>query len=76
MTDKPPHWPDDVERITLEQLDRLGVHRDSNALHWDGKEVVTTSKVRLGKIELWFAGTATASTLGMFILALIEFFYK
>lgn len=76
MVEKSENWPDDVQKMTLEHLDRLGVHKDTNALHWDGKEVVTTSKVRLGQLELWFAGAATAATVGMFILSLIEFLNK
>jgi hypothetical protein len=64
------HWPKGVRPITIDQMDKLGVDPDSGALYWDRKEVVTRSVVRLGRTELWFAGIATFSTLGMLLLAI------
>jgi len=63
-----------IETIGQDELDNLGVDRETGELYWDGKKIVTTSKVRLGKIELWFAGIATVSTAGMFALALGDAF--
>ena len=68
--ERPESWPEGVYGISLEGVSMIGVHEKSNKLYWDGKEIVTRSIVRLGKIEIWFAGIATASTLGMFVLGL------
>ena len=35
-------WPEDVKGVTLDQLDRLGIHRKDNRLYWDGKELVSS----------------------------------
>ncbi len=40
MSGKPPHWPDDVEQLSIDELDKLGRNRN-NELFWDGKRLRT-----------------------------------
>lgn len=70
--ERPDDWPEEVYSIGLDTLSLLGVHAMDNTLFWDGKEIVTRTVVRLGSKELWLAGIASFSTLGMFVLALGE----
>jgi hypothetical protein len=65
-----PQLPDGVEPISWNNLGRLGVHRETGALYWDGKEVVTKSWIRLGNFERWMAALAATGTFGSFIVAL------
>ena len=67
---KPGEWPDDVYSISLEGVSLLGVHKKTNALYWDGKEIVTKSVIRLRRYELILATMAAIGTLGSFLLAL------
>lgn len=48
-------WPADVESITFDETERLGIQRGTNALFWDGKEIVTKNMIRLGTRETRFA---------------------
>jgi hypothetical protein len=66
--ERPDEWPDGVYGISMSGAGLLGVHEKTNKLYWDGKEIVTRNIVRLGTVELWFAGIATASTFGIFVL--------
>ena len=54
--EKPPHWPDGVEQLTFEHTAKLGVGRD-NQLYWDGKPIVTKSKISLP----WFVNVAAVA---------------
>lgn len=58
----PPDWPPNVRAISLEGLSLLGIHEETGRLYWDGHEVITRTKIRLGTVELWIAITATAAT--------------
>lgn len=62
--------PPDVDSVSLDDLDRLGMNRRTGALYWDGAQVVTRSVVRLGKPELWLAFFATVGTFGTFMVEL------
>jgi hypothetical protein len=44
-------WPEDVEGIKFTDTSRLGVD-PKNQLYWDGKKIVTESKLTLGSKEL------------------------
>ena len=70
MTDTAPQMPEGVDGITWANIGRLGVHRESGALYWDGKEVVTRSRVRLGTVERWMALFATIGAFGSFAVEL------
>ncbi len=40
MSDRPPGWPPNVERMDLQSLKRLGTDA-TNRLYWDGKRITT-----------------------------------
>lgn len=67
-------WPKDVFSISLEGAALLGIHKKTDKLFWDGKEVVTKRIVRLRGWEVFLATVATISTTGMFILELASKF--
>ena len=52
---RPAEWPDGVFAVSLDGLSLLGAHEKTNRLYWDGREIVTRSIIRLGKIETWLA---------------------
>jgi hypothetical protein len=62
--------PPEVEPISLDEARRLGVHRETHALCWDGAPVVTRSQVRLGNFERWMTGIIAAGTFGTFLVEL------
>jgi hypothetical protein len=64
----PPEWPPNVRAISLEGLSLLGIHQDTGRLYWDGHEIITRTKIRLGPVELWIAIIATSATVGSLIL--------
>lgn len=37
----PGHWPSNVKKISIDQLDRIGIDPGSNTLYWDGQKIVT-----------------------------------
>jgi hypothetical protein len=43
MTDRPKHWPPDVEPLTVEEFEKLG-RNAQNELFWDGRPLVTRSQ--------------------------------
>ena len=61
-TAAPPDWPEGVYAVSLEGLSLFGIHHKTGQLYFDGHEVVTRTKIRLGSFELWLAAIATAST--------------
>ena len=63
-------WPKNVREITVDELNRLGIHKHTQKLHWDGKEVVTKTVIELRLYENVLATLIAAGTVGMFILAL------
>ena len=63
-----PEWPDGVDGISSEGLSLLGIHEKTDALYWDGKQVVVRSSIRLGTFERWIAAIATLGTFGTFIV--------
>jgi hypothetical protein len=52
MTDRPLHrpnlatWPAGVRRISVDELDCIGIDSDGN-LYWQGKRVVTSARLDL-----------------------------
>jgi len=41
--DRPSHWPDGVERLFIEDMQKLG-RNSKNELFWDGKPIVTRNQ--------------------------------
>jgi hypothetical protein len=66
--DRPDHWPEGVFGVSMNGIGLLGIHDKSGRLFWDGNEVVTRSKIRLGTLELWLIGIAAVGTFGTFIV--------
>ncbi len=62
------NWPEGVRGISWDGLDALGVHQETGRLYWDGKEVVTRTKIRLGTFERWVASFAALGTFGTFLV--------
>jgi hypothetical protein len=58
MTD---NWPNGVRRISIDQLDRLGIDEKRNRLYWDGEEVVVRSGFFLLPLERVIAIIAAAA---------------
>ncbi len=46
MVGKSPEWPDDVEPISIEHFEKLGIN-SKNELFWDGHRLITRSKLYL-----------------------------
>ncbi|MBV9786306.1 MAG: hypothetical protein JO264_21095 [Acidisphaera sp.] len=46
MTRKPAGWPDDVEPLSIEEFEKLGINARSE-LFWDGHRLITRSKFYL-----------------------------
>lgn len=82
MSDKQPPdeslWPSDVHGITWDDTGRLGVGSD-NRLYWDGKPVVTESRLGFTTLQKFGAGvTVIAAALGGIyaLLKIIDWFNK
>jgi hypothetical protein len=43
MSERPDHWPADVEPIVVEDIEKLGRNL-KNELFWDGKRLITRSQ--------------------------------
>jgi hypothetical protein len=67
-TERPTDWPEGVFAVSIKGTGLIGVHEKSGKLFWDGKELVTRSKIRLGTLELWLVGIAASGTFGTFIV--------
>ena len=66
--ERPPEWPEGIRAISMEGMTLMGIHEKTGRLYWDGKEVVTRSKIRLGTFELWVVSIAAAGTFGTFLV--------
>ena len=66
--ERPDDWPEGVFAVSIKGVALLGVHEKSGRLYWDGKELVTRPKIRLGTLELWIVGIAAAGTFGSFMV--------
>ncbi len=64
----PPEWPQGVKAISMNGISLLGIHETTGKLYWDGVEVVTRSKLRLGTFERWIASFAALGTFGTFLV--------
>ncbi|WP_027230089.1 hypothetical protein [Phyllobacterium sp. UNC302MFCol5.2] len=69
--DMPTHWPTGVEPLTIDGSGKIGVHRDTGHLYWDGKRVSTVG--RLAFPERALAVVATAATVSMALVDLVRF---
>ena len=65
--ERPDDWPEGVFGVSIKGVALLGVHEKTGRLYWDGKEVVTRSKIRLGTLELWLVAFAAVGTFGTFV---------
>jgi hypothetical protein len=74
--DRPTEWPQGVRGISQQGLDLLGIHEQTGKLFWDGKELVTRTRLRLG----WFGGLMAFFTgvgaLGAFLVALADLMHR
>ena len=61
MWQTPPHWPQDVHMVSMDQMGNLGIDLDNN-LYWDGVPIVTRRTVQLEGWSLLLASVATAAT--------------
>ena len=66
--ERPGEWPEGVYAVSITGITLLGVHEKSGRLYWDGEEVVTRTKIRLGTLELWLVGIAAVGTFGSFLV--------
>jgi hypothetical protein len=66
--ERPDDWPKDIIEISVEGLSLFGIHKETDALYWDGKEIVVRRTIRLGRPELWFVGLAAVGTFGTFLV--------
>jgi hypothetical protein len=62
MTERPKHWPSGVTPVGIEDLDRLGIN-GRNELFWDGRRMITRSKVYLTFPQTILAVLATIASL-------------
>lgn len=72
-TERPSQWPDGVYAISTNGLVLLGIHEVTNALYWDGKEIVVRRTFRLGTFERWIASLAALGTVGTFAVHAARF---
>ena len=57
-----------LEPLNWTNVERLSIDRQTGALYWDGRQVVTRSWVRLGKFERWMIALVAAGTFGAFLI--------
>ncbi|WP_439500673.1 hypothetical protein [Aminobacter ciceronei] len=72
---KKPAWPEDVEIITLNKIEMLGVHKKTEQLYWNGHPVITKHELgrreyRLASLAAW-ATVAAAAFAGLALLVQI-----
>ena len=53
-----PKWPEGVESIGVQDLDRLGIDAERQ-LYWDGHRIEIKRFLVLTRFQKWFAGIAT-----------------
>lgn len=70
---RPAHWPKEVEELTIAGTGKLGVHKRTGELYWDGEPLQTRS--RLHTPERVIAIIATAATVSMAIADLIRLYH-
>jgi hypothetical protein len=63
-------WPPEVERISQDDLDRLGVHKKTRGLYWDGQEIVIKRSLELKAYEKFLASLVAFATAGVFVIEL------
>ncbi|HVY17425.1 MAG TPA: hypothetical protein VHB27_19540 [Rhodopila sp.] len=55
--DGSPRWPDGVEPVGVEDLNRLGID-SRNQLYWDGQRIEIRRVLELTRLQKWFAAMA------------------
>jgi hypothetical protein len=71
-SEKPENWPKGVRAISTEGLTLLGIHEKTDALYWDGKEILVRRALRLGTFERWIASIAALGTFGTFVVNILR----
>ncbi len=66
--DRPSDWPEGVRAISIKGVGLFGIHEKTGRLYWDGHEIVTRNKIRLGTFERWIASFAALGTFGTFLV--------
>jgi hypothetical protein len=59
---KPPHWPDDVEPMAVEEFEKLGINA-KNELFWDGRPIELRRSIVLTTPQRFIAFLAILATL-------------
>ena len=54
----PPNWPQGVDPIGLDDLNRLGIDAE-NQLYWDGHRIEIRRLFVLTRLQKWFAAGVT-----------------
>ncbi|WP_150524237.1 hypothetical protein [Roseibium sediminis] len=67
-------WPENVQIISLEQMDLIGIDPKTRELYWDGQKLKIASK--LAWPERMLAAIATASSFIIALMAILNFVYK
>jgi hypothetical protein len=70
-------WPQEVEQLTFDDIGRIGVHRRTNQLYWDGLPLVTerrwtTVERRIAWIGLAIATVGVLATAVQAVAALLS----
>jgi hypothetical protein len=61
-----------VIAISADGLTLFGIHEETGALYWDGKEVVLRRTVRLGRLEQWLVAFTAAGAFGSFLVEIVR----
>ncbi len=62
MSDPGRRWPDGVEPVSVEEFGKLGINAKSE-LFWDGRRIVTGSRIRLSPPQSVLAVLAALASL-------------
>ena len=57
-------WPEGVRGVSIDELDRLGIHEKTGRLYWDGKEVVMRTEFFFSEAAQWW-GKIVVSAAGV-----------
>jgi hypothetical protein len=68
------HWPAEVEEIAFDDIGRMGVHRKTNELYWDGKPVKTKQKVSFSLLERIIGLLASLGVVSLAVFSALRYF--